>query len=289
MPPKSTYWRDRYADQIILLGVLAGNAGWILDIAYSSNVYWGSSVLRALSIIFQVVHPLFYLVVMYIKVWLYPINDKYTSRGELLQLSLPYVLLQQFKVLGAARVFNEVVAEKFASEEHDFDFVSLENCFEVQTYAEFGLQAFPQLIFQATNNETAGWNFFNTICVLVNLLIATKSLALILVYQMNKNMEGSTFRPKSYTELHGHRLEMKSVGAMTKMLSGPASKALERDGAGNTALHNLVKSDCDADEIVELADREPHLLFVLNKKGQTPLDIIIEEEVGTFDEISGNE
>lgn len=67
-----------------MLGVLAGNAGWILDIAYSSNVYWGSGALRALSILFQVVHPLFYLVVMYIKAWMYPINDKYTSRGELL-------------------------------------------------------------------------------------------------------------------------------------------------------------------------------------------------------------
>jgi hypothetical protein len=127
----NTSWRNRYADQVILLGVVAGNAGWILDLAYSSNVYWGSNALRALSIVFQVIHPLFYLVVMYIKVSMYPINDKYTSRGELLQLSLPYALLQQFKVLGAATVFNEVVAEKFASEEQDFDFVSLGNCFEV--------------------------------------------------------------------------------------------------------------------------------------------------------------
>lgn len=123
--------RNKYADQIILLGVIAGNAGWVLDMAYSSNVYWGSNALRALSVLFQVVHPLFYLVLMYIKVSMYPIYDKYTSRKELLGLSLPYALLQQFKVLSAAAVFNDVVAEKFASEEHDFDFVSLENCFEV--------------------------------------------------------------------------------------------------------------------------------------------------------------
>lgn len=31
------------------------------------------------------------------------------------------------------------------------------------------------------------------------------------------------------------------------------------------------------------------MLFVLNNKGQTPLDIIIEEETGTFDDISENE
>lgn len=64
---------------------------------------------------------------------------------------------------------------------------------------------------------------------------------MILNYQLNKNREGYTFRPKSYTELHGHRLEMKSVSAMTKVLSNSEDKALQRDEAGNTALHNLIK------------------------------------------------
>ena len=50
------------------------------------------------------------------------------------------------------------------------------------------------------------------------------------------------------------------------------------DPDGNTQLHGLIKQDADIDVICRFAEESPHQLFILNKSGQTPLDIYLEDE-----------
>lgn len=93
----------------------------------------------------MVVQPLFYMAKMHREVSKHKFEDKRTTRGELVGLCLPYAFLQQFRLQGGFRSFNEVIQEKFSNEE-DFQFVSLENSFKLQTYTELWLQFVPQVI-----------------------------------------------------------------------------------------------------------------------------------------------
>jgi len=43
-------------------------------------------------------------------------------------------------------------------------------------------------------------------------------------------------------------------------------------------LHEIVKAREDPEVLHEAANKNPHQLFMLNKHGQTPLDICIEDE-----------
>ena len=150
---QSQPFKSRFGDQLVIGGVVFGNLAWVLDLVYTSHSYWGSPALKGLSIAMMVVQPLFYVVKMHREVSKHKFQDKRTTRGELMSLCLPYAFLQHFRLLGGFRSFNEVIQEKFSNED-DFQFVSLENCFKLQTHAELWLQFVPQVILQIANNQS---------------------------------------------------------------------------------------------------------------------------------------
>ena len=68
--------------------------------------------------------------------------------------------------------------------------------------------------------------------------------------------------------------------SMSELLSkGLKNSDNLRDDGGNSNLHLKVRLDEDVSILQETALKYPHQLFILNKRGQTPLDIMIEDEL----------
>lgn len=84
------------------------------------------------------------------------------------------------------------------------------------------------------------------------------------------------FRPQSFQSQFGHKLDTESMIAMEALLK---EGLRERDIEGNSKLHQLIKQDEDLDLIEDCIKEAPHELFILNKRGQTPLDLFVEGEI----------
>ena len=46
--------KSKFADILVIGGVILGNLAWLLDLMYTSQSYWGMHVLKILSILFMV-------------------------------------------------------------------------------------------------------------------------------------------------------------------------------------------------------------------------------------------
>ena len=134
------------------------------------------------------------------------------------------------------------------------------------------------------NNLNRYWTFGAVICILVNLILIIKNLGLIIAYIGVKSKNSSaSFRPESYETLFGIKLDRGCAETIEKILREDDGQI--RDENGNTELHASVRDGKSPSEIEDQAKDKPHLLFVLNNRGQTPLDLAMEEEVQTMDNI----
>ena len=114
---------------------------------------------------------------------------------------------------------------------------------------------------------------------LISVLVVIKDLMLMITYLANRKNEGNTFRPQSFKASFGHKLDLVSMEAMTKFFTKQVDNENHRDGDGNSKLHMVVRQDEDLEVLEQAITDAPYELFMLNKRGQTPLDIYIEDDI----------
>lgn len=77
------------------------------------------------------------------------------------------------------------------------------------------------------------------------------------------------------------RIEAETIDHIRSYLIDPHDDGVDEDG--NTTVHQLIHSKPDWDDFEPQLGDFPHHLFMLNKFGQTPLDVAILETISAVD------
>lgn len=113
----------------------------------------------------------------------------------------------------------------------------------------------------------------------VAMLVILKNSAistLFLVRRFCLKQRKVRMRPRGYQTLQSvPKVDRLSMASMKLYLQDNSIEQV--DEHGNSRLHQLVLSE-KAETLEEVALEKPHQLFMLNKQGQTPLDICLEDE-----------
>jgi hypothetical protein len=109
---------------------------------------------------------------------------------------------------------------------------------------------------------------------MISLALFLKDLALVTIFLMRRYIEGAqsvSLRPKTELIIKKEpKLDRQSIKSMRYLLENPIE---EYNKNGDTQLHEKIKSSQCIEESVAL---NPHQMFMINKNGQTPLDLCID-------------
>ena len=268
------------SDVLIWSAVVVGVLDWISDMAYVSSATFASDALHSACVTFVVAQPVWYIFMFVVYVASHEEIDSAKERAEKMCLALPYALLHQFKLMGSFETCNSFIYHKFARRDQ-FLLFNLENSYRVQIVAELILEALPQIMIQASNNNWLGWSSGLSIASFVlSVLVLVKDVTVLTIFGIRKfieKREDASLRPHCYPVVQPvTKLDKESMLAMKAYLLDPLKEAADADG--NTATHTLAQRDDDLGGLKQSATKCPHHLFMLNKHGQTPLDICIEED-----------
>jgi len=193
-----------------------------------------------------------------------------------LYISPLFALLMYFKLLpGYLKVYNWFSNKfKIQTEDHSLAMFSIENYYRIQIFCELFLEAIPMMIIQVTQNNDDTWTAISVISFISSLIILIKNgtqAISFLSHRVFDNVE-SNLRP-SLDEQRVMR-DKNSYFNLRSYLQEPDDHMM--DDEGNTTLHQATKFE--ELELLEMqANNNPHMLFILNQLGMTPLDMAIFE------------
>jgi len=208
-----------------------------------------------------------------------------------------FMILQQVKVLSGFESVHAWFGKIFGYSE-SYHLLSMENTFKLQTVIELFFQTVPQMIIQSSNNnavvaaartaakaidnnteEVFKWNGLATFTMILSVLMFIKNLGLITIYVIRRfidHREDPPMRPRT-TGYNFSKVEKEAFAQIQGYLIDPHDDGVDIDG--NTTVHQLLKTEPNSQRIESRLHDLPHHLFMLNKFGQTPLDIAIQEAV----------
>lgn len=126
----------------LILGVLLGNAEWILCLVYLMTSEFASPATKTACMIFVLAQPVFYWFMYTLYIINHPDCRDHAERFKKLALGPLYAILQQTKLLSAVDPIYRKFEEWFEMRE-PFHLLTVENCFKVQTFLELFLSTFP--------------------------------------------------------------------------------------------------------------------------------------------------
>ena len=132
------------------------------------------------------------------------------------------------------------------------------------------------MIVQASNNADVGWSGPGYIAFGISFLLFVKDLALLVVFFTQRCFDGLDvwLRPGMRETIDGRRIERDVYFNLRGYLQDPDAQPLDEEG--NTSLHQATRLEDPAELESQLA-KNPHLLFMLNREGLTPLDVAVME------------
>ena len=264
----------------IWYGVVVGVLDIISDFVYLGSAEFESPSFKNAVLAFCLLQPLWYLFLCLFYGLAHPDSSaEERSRARFFYISPLYTLLIWFKVLpGSKRVYNWFTGAFNLADESNLRMFTLENSFRVQVFSEVFLQALPQMIVQATNNSEVGWSGAAYFAFIFSFLLFLKDLVLMIVFFTQRIFDGLevNMRPGLVSEAtpDGRRAEREVYFNLRGYLQEPDAQQMDEEG--NTTLHQATKLD-DASYLETQVTKNPHLLFMLNKEGYTPLDVAIME------------
>jgi len=176
---------------------------------------------------------------------------------------------------GYLKVFNWFTNKfKVSVEDNNMALFTIENYYRVQIFTEIFLQTIPMMIVQTTNNNNSKWEITGIISFLIAFLLLIKDGTQIIAFISHRvfdNVE-STLRPT--LDEQKNKRDKNAYFNLRSYLNEPDDQMV--DGDGNTSLHQATRL-----EEIEVLDTQatihPHMLFILNQMGMTPLDTAIFE------------
>lgn len=163
---------------------------------------------------------------------------------------------------------------KITVEDNNMALFTLENYYRVQIFTELFLQNIPMMIVQVTQNNNDSWEVIGVISFFVAITLFIKDSFQVLVFISHRVFDGveSTLRPSE--EENRNRRDKNTYFNLRNYLNDPDDHMLDDDG--NTSLHQATRLE-EIDILENQATVHPHMLFILNQMGMTPLDMAIFE------------
>lgn len=267
-----------FAKVVIWYGVVFGILDWLSDIIYVSAKEVESTTLLNASRAFIVIQPIWFFFVHFIYMASNQQLEGAKERLLLIALSPVYAILQYLKLLGAFPQVHEWYIRRTGREEKpQVQLLTLENCYKVQVFTEFFLENIPQIIIQVTINNNSIWDGPANFSFAMSILLFIKDVTLITLFFIKKFIDQTQeplIRPLAEGKVLS-KIEMEATNNISNYIID--QKDISMDEEGNTSLHQLTKFDALSDLETQVY-QQPHLLFLLNKDGCTPLDLAINEQ-----------
>ena len=189
----------------------------------------------------------------------------------------------QSKLLAGVDMIHHRFTIRFNLPEMKFKLMTLENLFRIQTFLELFLLTIPMMIVVSSVSNALEWTGVARMAIIFSAVSFTKNLAVMTIFVIRKFIDGAEdppMRPRTSLQKMS-RVEMEAFSHIQSYLIDPHDDGVDPDG--NTTVHQLMRYETDwfAFE-AQLADL-PHHLFMLNKQGQTPLDVAILETIAAAD------
>lgn len=163
---------------------------------------------------------------------------------------------------------------KIQTEDHNLAMFSIENYYRVQVFAELFLQTIPMMSLQVTQNNDSEWTAIAVISFIISLAMLIKNGIQVIGFMSHRVFDGVESNMRPSLEAQRAKRDRNSYFNLRSYLQDPDDHML--DDEGNTSLHQATKFE-EMDLLDNQATINPHMLFILNHLGMTPLDMAIFE------------
>jgi len=190
----------------------------------------------------------------------------------------------QLKLFATIERFHRWFTSKFAMDDTVFQLLTLEKSFRVQVIVETFFHTLPMIFVISHYSNATEWSGLGKFTVFIMALMLIKNLGILTIFVTQKCIDGHDdpdMRPFTGGAAKMSKIEMEAVNHIKSYLIDPHDDGL--DNEGNTTVHQLMRYESVWDKFERQLADFPHHLFMLNKFGQTPLDVAIQESVEATD------
>lgn len=176
---------------------------------------------------------------------------------------------------GYLKVYNWFsIKFRIVTEDHNLAMFSIESYYRIQIFCELFLQTIPMMIIQVSQNNDDTWTGIAVISFLVSLVMLIKNGYQVTAFLSHRVFDGVESNMRPSLDEQRMKRDKHSYFNLRNYLQDPDDHMM--DDEGNTSLHQATKFE-EIDLLDNQATINPHMLFILNQMGMTPIDMAIYE------------
>ena len=267
----------------LYFGVALGNLEYLAYIVWALTADFTSATAEKACWIFIVTQPLW---TMFIYILYMGQHSDIRTGGERcrkLAVSPLFMLAMQSKLLSGIDAVHHRFCLKFGLPDVKFNLMTVENLFRIQTFLELLLLTVPMMVVVSSVSNAIEWSGAARLAIVLAALSFAKNLSVMTIFIIRKFIDGAEdppMRPRTSAQKMS-RVEMEAFSHIQSYLIEPHDDGIDNDG--NTTVHQLMRYESDWFAFEAQLSDLPHHLFMLNKFGQTPLDVAIQETIAAVD------
>ena len=262
----------------LTIGAILGVLDWLTDIIYTGVTSFSYQGIKMAAVGFILLQPMLLCFLFAVYGLTHPNADKdWKVRIKYLYLSPLFGVLMYFKLLPTFSKIHSWFCRQFNIDFEDnvMGMFTIESFYRIQIFIELFLQNIPMMIIQVTQNSEGGWTAISVISFLVAITLFLKDATQVVGFASHRMFDAveSPLRP-TIDENSLYKRDKNAYFNLRSYLQEPDDHMM--DEQGNTSLHQATKFE-EMDILDNQATINPHMLFILNHLGMTPLDMAIFE------------
>lgn len=262
----------------LIIGAVLGVLDWFTDILYTGITDFSYKGIKMAAVGFILLQPMLLGFLFAVYGLTHPHADKdWKVRIKYLYLSPLFAVLMYFKLLPTFSKIHSWFSRQFKIdiEDNNMGMFTIESFYRIQIFIELFLQNIPMMVIQVTQNSEGGWTAIAVISFLVSIALFLKDATQVVTFASHRMFDGieTPLRP-TIDENDVYKRDKNAYFNLRSYLQEPDDHMM--DEQGNTSLHQATKFE-EIDILDNQATINPHMLFILNHLGMTPLDMAIFE------------
>jgi len=264
------------------IGIILGNFEYLFYIIWAASSEFTSASASNACWIFIIAQPFWNLFIFMLYMGQHADIRASGERCKKIALSPLFALAMQTKTLSGLDFVHHKFCVRFNIPEVRFNIMAAESLFRIQTLSELILLTVPMMIVISSVSNALEWSGVGRLAIAFSALMFIKNLSVVTIFAIQKFIDGADdppMRPRTSKKLS--RVEMEAFNHIQSYLIDPHDDGI--DNEGNTTVHQLMRYESDWYAFEGQLSDLPHHLFMLNKCGQTPLDVAIQETIAATD------